>query len=652
MSIRKIKDAKDLNNNELIYFKGHAKATYMSDGSTVEDAIKNIEANGGGGGTIDLSDYETKTDAQLKLTEAKSYTDIQILESYKGIYTQTLQLSSGFNWVSFFVDITLNDLQESLGTKGLSIETSLDGGTTILNSVYNTTTNTWTGNLDSIEKYLMYNIEVYEDCTIQLTGKLLELDDINIVLKPGNNYLGYPLTEAISVADVFSEIENNEGDYIKSKGSFDQFEGGEWGIGFLEYLEPGKGYIYTNMGTTDQIIQFKSSNQSISQYETKEDALAKLEEAKDYTDTAIANLVDSAPETLNTLNELAVAIQENENIVEVLNQSIGSKQDAITDLETIRQGAAKGATALQEHQDISGKADVDGNPNGIVVKEDNPQTSINIRPYGIIESESWKYNDVSSTEWIPDFLLSGNLLALGSGISAEDGFKIEALQNIRTQDRSDEEFLRTSHTMIQQFDERGNLKGTGLLLTDDFIQLYAYNPESEIDVSENMIELEDSGASFNDSIYDTRLRGIAEPISNHDAVNKKYVDDNYVSVNSVKTINGESLLGEGDIVISGGSNSSGGAYALVEHGTNDTTFMLTPNTFHVWDEVANLTLTLGSETTGVANEYLFQFTSGSEPTTLILPDNVKFNLDFTIEENKIYQISILNRLGTVMSWDI
>lgn len=47
MSTRQIKDAKDLTTNELIYFKGHAKATYMSDGTTVEDAINNIENSSG-----------------------------------------------------------------------------------------------------------------------------------------------------------------------------------------------------------------------------------------------------------------------------------------------------------------------------------------------------------------------------------------------------------------------------------------------------------------------------------------------------------------------------------------------------------------------------------------------------------------------------
>ena len=46
MATRKIKDAKDINSGELIYFKGHAKATYMSDGRTVEDAINQNTGEG------------------------------------------------------------------------------------------------------------------------------------------------------------------------------------------------------------------------------------------------------------------------------------------------------------------------------------------------------------------------------------------------------------------------------------------------------------------------------------------------------------------------------------------------------------------------------------------------------------------------------
>ena len=120
---------------------------------------------------------------------------------------------------------------------------------------------------------------------------------------------------------------------------------------------------------------------------------------------------------------------------------------------------------------------------------------------------------------------------------------------------------------------------------------------------------------------------------------------------TLKTINGQSIIGSGNITISGGS-SSGGAYAEVSHGTSDTTFTLTSNVFHIWDEVTELTLTLDSETSGMANEYLFQFTSGSEPTVLSLPDDIKWANDEApvIEANKIYQISILKGLGSVMSW--
>ena len=128
-------------------------------------------------------------------------------------------------------------------------------------------------------------------------------------------------------------------------------------------------------------------------------------------------------------------------------------------------------------------------------------------------------------------------------------------------------------------------------------------------------------------------------------------DDIILTQNNIKTINGQSIIGSGNISISGGSGN--GAYAEVNHGTGDTTFTLTPNTFHVWDEVSSLDLDLGAETEGVANEYIFQFTSGSEPTSLSLPEDVKWvNSEApVIEVNKIYQISILKGLGNVISWD-
>lgn len=52
-----------------------------------------------------------------------------------------------------------------------------------------------------------------------------------------------------------------------------------------------------------------------------------VEASKKYTDTAIANLVNSAPAEMDTLKELADAMQENEDVVEALNSAIGNKVD-------------------------------------------------------------------------------------------------------------------------------------------------------------------------------------------------------------------------------------------------------------------------------------------------------------------------------------
>ena len=91
MANRLIKDAKDTKSNELIYFRGHAKATYMSDGRSVEDAINNISEGGGSSsnGSTDMSNYYTKTqiDAKGYLTSVPSeyVTDSEL--SSKGYLT-------------------------------------------------------------------------------------------------------------------------------------------------------------------------------------------------------------------------------------------------------------------------------------------------------------------------------------------------------------------------------------------------------------------------------------------------------------------------------------------------------------------------------------------------------------------------------------
>ena len=48
---------------------------------------------------------------------------------------------------------------------------------------------------------------------------------------------------------------------------------------------------------------------------------------KSYVDESIANLIDSAPETLDTLGKLATAFQENDEVIQVINNAITTKAD-------------------------------------------------------------------------------------------------------------------------------------------------------------------------------------------------------------------------------------------------------------------------------------------------------------------------------------
>ena len=87
---------------------------------------------------------------------------------------------------------------------------------------------------------------------------------------------------------------------------------------------------------------------------------------------------------------------------------------------------------------------------------------------------------------------------------------------------------------------------------------------------------------------------------------------------------------------------------VVNHGTSDTTFALTPNVLHIWGEVTSLTLTLATPADStIVNEYMFQFTSGSTATTLSLPSSVVWVAAPSINAGATYQVSIVNNLGVI-----
>ena len=85
--------------------------------------------------------------------------------------------------------------------------------------------------------------------------------------------------------------------------------------------------------------------------------------AKEHADNAVAALVDGAPETLNTLDELAAALKDNADIVQVLEDAIATKASAqdLTDLSNTVSGNKteldEAIKALQDRADALEGAD-------------------------------------------------------------------------------------------------------------------------------------------------------------------------------------------------------------------------------------------------------------------------------------------------------
>jgi hypothetical protein len=187
---------------------------------------------------------------------------------------------------------------------------------------------------------------------------------------------------------------------------------------------------------------------------------------KPVVDQAIASLVDSAPETLDTIGEIASALKNNADIVDVLNQSISTKQNTIEDLDDIRAGATKGATALQEI------------PEEYAKKEDIPS----LDGYA---TQAWVNNKNYATE--------------------------EDLSSIEFNSLQNNPLVEDSNGEFNLVDDLGNVG----------------------------FKVNEEGLFVKDVIA-----------GNHVLSNKQ---DTLVSGTNVKTINGTSILGSGDITISSGN---------------------------------------------------------------------------------------------------
>jgi len=206
-----------------------------------------------------------------------------------------------------------------------------------------------------------------------------------------------------------------------------------------------------------------------------------------YVDTEVSNLVDSSPQTLDTLNELAAALGDDPNFATTVSNQIGNKADKAINVSAgsgLTGGGDLSANRTIGHADTSSQGDVN-NSGGTVIQD------INVDTYGHITSIGSKS------------LSASDVGALSSSGKAADSNLLDGINS--------SQFLRsdTSDTMNGQL----NMSNNRITNVEDlFIRDKIYHDgdtNTYIQFASDRIEFDTGGSErmeINDSGIEMRRR--------------------------------------------------------------------------------------------------------------------------------------------------
>lgn len=170
--------------------------------------------------------------------------------------TQTIGLVAGTNWVSFNVEITLDDLKAALTEASPTSVITIKSQTQ--KTTYNPNNGRWTGRLTTLDLSQMYKITVNEASELTLESLLVNPAEHTVTITPGANWIAYPLNTSMTPQQIFTGFAV-AGDMVKSQSQKKQYNAnGRW-TGQLGNLEPGHGYVYNSNSTEVRTFTFPTS---------------------------------------------------------------------------------------------------------------------------------------------------------------------------------------------------------------------------------------------------------------------------------------------------------------------------------------------------------------------------------------------------------
>ena len=171
--------------------------------------------------------------------------------------TQTIALTAGFNWISSYVEITLDDLKSALvaalpGASTIRIYSKNDGFTTYNGS-------RWRGQLSTVDVAQMYMVETTTDGELTLEGMPIVLAGHPVTIVNGTTWIAFPLSQSMTIANAFAGFAlSGDRVYSKNDGST-TYNGSRW-RGQVSTLTPGQGYMYESTQTEARTFVYPTSD--------------------------------------------------------------------------------------------------------------------------------------------------------------------------------------------------------------------------------------------------------------------------------------------------------------------------------------------------------------------------------------------------------
>lgn len=166
---------------------------------------------------------------------------------------QTMLLSTGWNWTSFYVnadDMNVSSVFASVADGVETVKTK--------DEFANCDKGTWYGKTFDVDNRSMYKARMSSTKVLKLIGSYGSKEDRTITVVPGWNWIAYNNMQTASVADALAGMDPQDGDMIKGQSGFALFDGYEW-TGSLKALTPGQGYMLQSASANVRTFNYPSS---------------------------------------------------------------------------------------------------------------------------------------------------------------------------------------------------------------------------------------------------------------------------------------------------------------------------------------------------------------------------------------------------------